>query len=78
MLKRISVRITTIFIAVSVLVVLITSIIFSFLFRNYTVTEQKKTLTLCAEEIAQLVSEDKASSYAYRFGLSIPMACLIE
>ena len=65
MLKRISVRITTIFIAVSVLVVLITSIIFSFLFRNYTVTEQKKTLTLCAEEIAQLVSEDKASSYAY-------------
>lgn len=65
MFKRISIRITTIFIAVTVLVVLITSIIFSFLFCNYTLTERKNTLQSCAEEIARLVSEDKASSYNY-------------
>lgn len=66
MLKRISSKLIAVFIGVTVLVVLITSVIFMYLFYNNAVQEKQKTMLSCAQEIARLVSQDKASSYAYR------------
>ncbi len=66
MLKRISSKLIAVFIGVTVLVVLITSVIFRYLFYNNAVQEKQKTMLSCAQEIARLVSQDKASSYAYR------------
>ena len=55
MLKRISSKLIAVFIGVTVLVVLITSVIFMYLFYNNAVQEKQKTMLSCAQEIARLV-----------------------
>ena len=66
MLKSISSKLIAVFISVAVLVVLITSVIFMYLFYNNAVQDKQKTMLSCAQEISRLVSQDKASSYPYR------------
>lgn len=52
-------------ISVTVLVVLMTCLVFTLLFENYAVSDREETLTACAEDIARLVSEDEAGTYEY-------------
>ena len=66
MFRSLSFRMITIFICLTVLVVLITSIVFMFLFQKFAITDQQTTITKCAQEIAQIVSKDEASAYDYR------------
>ena len=48
----------TIFISMTVLVVIITSIIFMYLFSNYAYSEKRNLMVSCANDIARLVSEE--------------------
>jgi len=57
MLHSISSRLIVIFISVTVLVVLITSIIFLLLYSNSAYTDKEKLMTRCADQIANLVSD---------------------
>lgn len=65
MRKGLSFRLMLSMLVVTVLVVMITSVVFMALFKHYTVSDTERTLTSCAEEIARLVSEDQAGSYEY-------------
>lgn len=65
MRKGLSFRLMLSMLVVTVLVVLITSVVFTALFKRYAVSDTEGTLNGCAEEIARLVSEDQAGSYEY-------------
>lgn len=52
----------TVLISVTVLVVLITSIVFTLLFSDYAIKEKEDTLKTMAENISELVARDEAST----------------
>lgn len=55
----------TVLISVTVLVVLITSIVFTLLFSDYAIKEKEDTLKTMAENISELVARDEASTSSY-------------
>ena len=56
----------TVLISVTVLVVLITSIVFTLLFSDYAISEKESTLRTMAENISTLVAMDEASTSSYQ------------
>ena len=65
MFKKISSELMTVLISVTVLVVLITSIVFTLLFSDYAIKEKEDTLKTMAENISELVARDEASTSSY-------------
>ena len=65
MFKKISSELMTVLISVTVLVVLITSIVFTLLFSEYAIKEKEDTLKTMAENISELVARDEASTSSY-------------
>ena len=57
MKKSLSFRMTLSLISVTVLVVLMTCLVFTLLFENYAVSDREETLTACAEDIARVDRE---------------------
>ncbi len=66
MFKKISSELMTVLISVTVLVVLITSIVFTLLFSDYAISEKESTLRTMAENISTLVAMDEASTSSYQ------------
>lgn len=65
MSKKLSSELMTVFISMTVLVVLITSIVFTFLFADYALSEKETTLSTVADNLSELVAENEASTYPY-------------